>query len=269
MAHAFDIVCDDGCDLSAEDAAALGVAVVPTLPPARRGHLATADAEALAAAYRSAEAPVVISLHTSSRLADTLSAAEPHAGERVRIVDTGTMSAGLGLLVRLAARLRDSGATVEEALKRLHDAAETMRIAMVTTPDEKPLAGGAGRPRFELLAHADSLKARIVGERRLIGVKSSERPVELLRTTDLSDATGRAAHLMSNYAARMGTLSYVLIVGGNEAAARQLAKPLDTNEFEARPLGRAYAGSLTRSLAGAGCAGVAYLPQALIPELLS
>src|SRR3954467_9386454 len=74
----------------------------------------------LAAAYRSAGAPCIVSIHLSAKLSGTVDAARIAAadvepdGIEVRVVDSGTIAMGLGFAVLAAAEAATGGASADE-----------------------------------------------------------------------------------------------------------------------------------------------------------
>jgi DegV family protein with EDD domain len=74
----------------------------------------------LAAAYRAADAPCIVSIHLSAALSGTVDAARLAAveveaeGIEVRVIDSGTIAMGLGFAVLAAAEAATGGASADE-----------------------------------------------------------------------------------------------------------------------------------------------------------
>jgi len=182
------VVTDSSCDLPAALADELGIVVVPLtvrfgaeewvdrreLTPtefwARRGaasdppetsapppsHFETAYR---ALADRNAEGAVVVAV--SSLLSGTVQSAQLAAPAvmatlAVRVVDSGSITSGLGLVAAATARRAAAGGTVEEVVATAVDAARRTRVLLTVEPPDDRRAASAGTSGAGLAATARS-----------------------------------------------------------------------------------------------------------------
>jgi hypothetical protein len=96
--------------------------------------------------------PCIVSLHVSSRLSGTWQAAKDAAGRldqaaTVVPVDTGTVAAAQGLIVRRAAELAAQGASLEALLEEVEQARHSTRVWALVDDISYGVRGGRVSPR--------------------------------------------------------------------------------------------------------------------------
>ena len=287
----FALVCDSGCDLSAESLAAAGIAVVPMVVrnagrelrdlmdmsaadflrglSTMRGQLDSyaPSEKVFARTYEvlaSTGTREVVSIHTSAAMSDAydiaLRAAQDITGVTVHVADSRCCSAQLALVLARLVADRDAGMTADEALARALRAARAARLMVIPAPDARPRAQVCTAFRGSFRAHADFLRARAVGARRVFLVGEGGVAEEAFRSTQLARLAGSIAREMSSYAQEVGSLTYLELTVSAPRVIAALEKPLDTNEFESMCAGMLEAAPSTAVQIGIGAAGIAYAP---------
>lgn len=291
---AYAIVCDNGCDLSHEALERLGV--VPAMfhvemAGSGSGQLTDLDVEAAyavlsdghlkftVAAPRVDELMVlyrdlasrgyedIISVHVTAAVSGVVDAARAAAegvshDAHVIVVDSESGSVAAGIVVAGTAEARECGASFDEAVDVARSLAHGVRLLFVPTPATRPVRR-VRRGRVSILGHADNLRIRLAGERGLFTLAHGALS-EVVRSSDITDLTGRIAHAMSAMSRDEGPLCYVEVDTGARHAISQLEKHLDTNEFESRCLCARRANPCVAVYAGVGAVGIAVVPQALL-----
>lgn len=291
----FAIVCDSGCDLSAESLAAAGVTVVPMVVrntgrelrdlmdmsaadflkslPTMHGQLDSyaPSEKVFARTYEvlvSMGAREIVSLHTSAALSDAydiaLRAARDVTGATVHVADSKCCSAQLALVLARLVADRDAGMAADEALARALRTARAARMMVIPAPDAQSRARVRTALHGGLRARADSLRARAVGARRVLLVGEDGTAVEAFRSTQLARLAGSIAREMSAYAREVGPLVYLELTVGAPQVIAALEKPLDTNEFESVGAGMLEAAPSTAVQIGVEAAGIAYVPASSV-----
>lgn len=202
----------DGVDLTLDDFYKLlkegdGVPRTSRLSP---GQLAAVYAELLGGADS------VISLHVASRLSKThesaVMAAREVAPGRISVVDSGTISGPLGMLVLRVATLARQGATLEDCVNLASDIVPRLRLFIVLDTLEYLRRGGRiGRIR--------SMAASLLSIKPIIQLVDGEFiPIE--RTRARGAAIRRLVMLLED----LGSLEEVgVLYGDDPAPANQLA----------------------------------------------
>lgn len=92
------------------------------------------------------EADAVISIHVASGLSGVYTIAAHAAGEvdaqRIKVIDSGQISMGIGWAVLAAAEAANSGATLDEALAHMHDTMARVRVFAIFNTMEYLHKGG-------------------------------------------------------------------------------------------------------------------------------
>lgn len=291
---AYAIVCDSGCDLSPEALERLGVAPAMfhvEMTGSGAGQLTDLDVEAaydalsdghpkvvaiapsadeLMALYRDLASrgyDDIISVHVTAAVSGVVDAARAAAegvsdDARVIVVDSESGSAAAGIVVAGTAEARERGASFDEAVDVARGLAHGVRLLFVPTPAARPVRR-VRRGRVSILGHADNLRIRLAGERGLFTLAHGALS-EVVRSSDITDLTGRIAHALSAMSRDEGPLCYVEVDTGSGRAISQLEKHLDTNEFESRRLYVRRANPSVAAYAGVGAVGIAVIPQALL-----
>ena len=265
----FTIVCDRGCDLPPVYLERTRATIVGDVV---RDSSGTVDEEALTQeferTYRSLVASghtKIASVHSSSSFSPELSCALAAAQAvrdlaDVRVVDSGSASAGTGMVLFRLMCLWADGVGFDEAVETARGLAQGIRLLVIPSASARMARRPRRRSRFGLIGRAGaSLRMRLSGERGLYLLSRGEL-TQLARSSDLSDLTGRLAHAMSAVSAQEGALVYASVEVGDGRALRVLEKPLDTNEFEARRLGSVRATADVEKVVGSGAVGVAFAP---------
>ncbi|HEY5477508.1 MAG TPA: DegV family protein [Tepidiformaceae bacterium] len=201
------IVTDSTADLMPEEAAALGVTVVPlnvyfgdeTLrdgvdidPTTFYERLATAkelprtsqpSVERFKAAYEelAKETNEIVSIHLSSRLSGTMNSASVAREEvshelHIELIDTYTVSLALGAIVTDAAVAANAGASMAEVIDVARRAMDRVRVAIVVDTLEYLQRGGR-------IGRAQSLLGSVLSIKPIIHVEDGEvAPLERVRT---------------------------------------------------------------------------------------
>ena len=128
-----------------------------------------------------AEEEPIVSIHLSSKLSGTMNSAlqaKEQAGAEVpiEVVDSETVSMGLGLVVMAASEMAATGASLEEVLKATHQAMARMSVLfMVDTLEYLQKGGRIGR--------AQAFLGSVLGVRPVLEVREGEvLPLERVRT---------------------------------------------------------------------------------------
>lgn len=271
------IVTDSTCDLRAEQLADYGLTSVPLSvlvgDQTYKGDLSTSELlrrlsageksstsqpspAAFAQAYRDAlkGADQVLSLHISGQLSGTVGSARLAAqdfGDRVTVVDSHSVSLGLGLQVLRAAQLAQQGQPLPDLLATLERARRhsTLRFTVDT---------------LDFLR----LNGRIGGAAALLGGLLNIKPLLVLRAGRV-EAGGRArgqkkaladlaAHVRG-YAAEHGAVrAAFLATPGGDASRREVRAQLEGVPLE--DLGDYEIGPVVATHTGPGAVGVALEP---------
>lgn len=291
----FAIVCDSGCDLSAESLAAAGITVIPMVVrnagrelrdlmdmsatdflkslPMMRGQLDSyAPCERVFSrtyeVLASTGVREIVSIHASAALSDAydiaLRAAISVTDATVHVADSKCCSAQLALVLARLVADRDAGMPAGEALSRAMRAARASRLMVVPAPDARPRSRVRAVLRGSFRARADFLRVRAVGARRVFRMGRDGVAVEAFRSTQLARLAGSIAREMSAYAQEMGPLTHLELTVGAPRVIAALEKPLDTNEFESVGAGMLEAAPSTAVQIGVGAAGIAYAPASSV-----
>ncbi len=225
------IVTDSTCDLPKEIVAALGIVVVPLTvffgeealldgvdidASAFYERLGTASelprtsqpsAEMFRQVYErlGQETSEIVSIHLSSKLSGTLNSASvardqvAHGGLHIELIDSYTVSLGLGLVVREAATAALAGAGLEDVVAAARRAMDRVEVVVVVDTLEYLRRGGR-------IGRASSFLGSVLSIKPIVGVDDGEVvPIERVRTRrraeerifELATADGRAKALFA------------------------------------------------------------------------
>ncbi len=241
------IVTDSTADLMPEEAAALGVTVVPlnvyfgdeTLrdgvdidPTTFYERLATAkelprtsqpSVERFKAAYEelAKETNEIVSIHLSSRLSGTMNSASVAREEvshelHIELIDTYTVSLALGAIVTDAAVAANAGASMAEVIDVARRTMDRVSVAIVVDTLEYLQRGGR-------IGRAAALAGTLLSVKPILSIRDGEvAPVERVRT--INGALRRLVELVI----AMGPIERLGVVDGDSVnnaseVARQLA----------------------------------------------
>lgn len=147
----------------------------------------------------------IVSIHLSSKLSGTLNSASvardqvAHGGLHIELIDSYTVSLGLGLVVREAAAAAHAGASLEEVVAVARRAMD--RVAVVVVVDTLEYLRRGGR-----IGRASSFLGSVLSIKPIVSVEDGEVvPVERVRTRrraeerifELATADGRARALFA------------------------------------------------------------------------
>jgi DegV family protein with EDD domain len=127
----------------------------------------------------------VVSIHISGGLSGTTGSArqaaeqlerEGKGGERVHVVDSATAAGGLGLMALVAARARDRGSPIDEVLKQVHAARESLKMWFAI--DTLEFLKRSGR-----IGAASAWLGSTLKIKPILTVESEMTPVERVRTS--------------------------------------------------------------------------------------
>lgn len=180
----------------------------------------------------------VIALLLSGKLSGTLSSAviayESHPGWAIDVVDSKSVSIGLGLLVQEAVRMIDAGATRPEIVARLLALREKVQIVFVLETLEYLQRGGR-------IGKAQAFVGTLLKFKPLLGITEGE-VVPLARVRSRAKALSSAEELlMKNVSARGHTvrmaLTHALAPEEAWALGARLSKCFETPNFYVVDLG--------------------------------
>ncbi len=147
----------------------------------------------------------IVSIHLSSKLSGTLNSASfardqvAHGGLHIELIDSYTVSLGLGLVVREAAAAAHAGASLEEVVAVARRAMD--RVAVLVVVDTLEYLRRGGR-----IGRASSFLGSVLSIKPIVSIEDGEVvPVERVRTRrraeerifELATADGRAKALFA------------------------------------------------------------------------
>ena len=215
----------------------------------------------------------VVSVHLSARMSQTLAAAEEAVAlgaaelaaprrdgsrPRIEVLDSRSVSAGLGLQALFAARLAARGLGVGEIVARLAVLRERMHVLFVVDTLEYLARGGR-------IGRARALVGSLLGIKPILGVVDGEvAAVDRVRG-------GRRAHprMLELFAERIDRRRPVLgaVAHANAPVWAERLRSLLAGAFEARELILAEIGPVVGTHAGPGMVGAALFQPADDEEL--
>jgi DegV family protein with EDD domain len=197
----------------------------------------------------------VISIHISSKLSGTYTAAAQGAGEadgeRVHVVDSGLVSMPLALSVLAAAAMAGSGQQAADILRRLDQIRQAMKVYFMVATLEHLRRGGR-------IGAASALVGSVLQVKPVLTIAEGEvAPLERVRTQD------RALRRVIELATAGG--APVCAIVGHAAAEEPAARIAEALEPAADTLIVAPLGPVVGAHAGPGTVGVGLYPAGLCP----
>jgi DegV family protein with EDD domain len=180
----------------------------------------------------------VIALPISGKLSGTLSSAiiayESHPGWPVDVVDSKSVSIGLGLLVQEAVRMIDAGATRTEIVARLLALREKVQIVFVVETLEYLQRGGR-------IGKAQAFVGTLLKFKPLLGIVDGE-VVPLARVRSRAKALDSAQEMLLKATSARGdkvcmALTHALAPEDAWALGAKLSKAFETPNFFVSDLG--------------------------------
>lgn len=197
---------------------------------------------------------IVISGKLSGTLSSALVAYESHPGWPVEVVDSKSVSVGLGLLVQEAVRMLDAGASRSEITARLLALREQVRLVFVLETLEYLQRGGR-------IGKAQAFVGTLLKFKPLLGIVDGE-VVPLARVRSRGKALETAQELLTQQVTARGAnvrmaLTNALAPEETWAAGARLSKIFETADFYVSDLGPVIGVHV-----GPGTIGVAVMPTA-------
>lgn len=128
------------------------------------------------------ESAEIISIHLSSKLSGTLNSAAvardqvAHGGLHIELIDSYTVSLGLGLIVREAAAVAAAGGTLKEVVAAARHAMDRVSVAILVDTLEYLRRGGR-------IGRASSFLGSVLSIKPIISIENGEVvPLERVRT---------------------------------------------------------------------------------------
>jgi DegV family protein with EDD domain len=271
------LVTDSTSDLLADEARALGASVVPLTvrfgdeqfrdgidldAPSFYRRLTSSPVmpttsqpspEEFAEVYRTllaAPGDEVVSVHISSKLSGTMQsallAARDVDAQRVHVVDSESVSAGIQLLLRLAAEQRDEGADAASIVRNLE--AARSRLMVLVLLDTLTYVHKGGR-----IGRAQAFLGGVLNLKPLLQVHVEVEPVARVRSRQQGIA--RMVELVRGQGPlRSVAMMHSAAAEGAEELRRRLVEALPEIDI---PLGQL--GPVVGTYAGPGAIGVAWL----------
>lgn len=193
----------------------------------------------------------LVSVNLASKLSGTFDvarkAAENIDPKRITVVDSGTVSVGLGWLAEMAVTWAAEGATAGEIVPRLQETATRIRlIAVVETLEYLQRGGRIGR--------AAALAGTLLSVKPVISINFGEvAPLERVRTTNA--ALRRLVELV----VKAGPIERLGAVDADAAENAQLVENQLRAHFPDRLIDRAELGPVVGTHGGPGVVGVGML----------
>lgn len=277
------LVCDSTCDLAPEWLAEQGVRMVPLrVLFGEEAHLDWVDMHPEEFFARLASSPVlpttsqpspadferayaelaqqgcdsIVSIHLTAPLSGTFESATMAAQTSVLpvdVVDTRLCSQALGLVVKKAVALRDSGASADEIASGCRRTAAATRLFFVLNTLEYLVKGGrAGK--------AQGLAASLLNIKPILRFNSEGTIEPFMKVKGTRKAlAGLAAHAAEE-SRSLGRLRLAILHAASPELADELRAALDTAgaNYELDSIG--LVGAVIGTYAGPGAVGLAYYP---------
>ena len=269
------IATDSSCDLSDEDIAGLNVEIVPLF--IRFGPQEFVDREEISVndfyqrmadsedlpqtatpppgrfveafqRHLDAGCDAIVCVNLSSKMSATMQAATQASSELdadIRVVDSRSVSAGLGNMVLDAARLAADGADADRIVAAVKDASDRTRVLGTLNTLENLKRGG-----------------RIGGAQAMLGSLMSIKPIVDLSSGEVKEAgrqrtRKKALRWLCNQAKEAGPLEHLTVIEGNAEDAEDframLAAATGNDDIRVAAIG-----PVVGAHAGAGVIGTAY-----------
>lgn len=206
----------------------------------------------------------ILSLHASSEFVDSYASAisarkNIQDNIRIEVINTKSISLGLGVLIADVVALRKSGASLDNVLQHIVAVQSKIKTYVVSSASRTPLFKKSLQQKS-----LSRLKSALFGAKRSVVLEQIDNNSLLssvLVAVDLSDAAGKLARMMSKDAHISGEVLYCACYAGDEKSVRLLEKPLDTNEFDSVCAGTTAMNPLFGAYFGNQAVGISYVSK--------
>lgn len=193
----------------------------------------------------------VISIHLSGKFSGTAavaaSAARAVAKDRIWVLDSTSVSVGLGWLVQSAAELAREGAPAEHVLRKIQEMIPRLRLFLTVDTLEYLQRGGR-------IGRAQAFLGSILSVKPLLEVRGGEiHPIERVRTR------ATALRRLGELAAAAGPKEMVTVVHGDCEADAQALRPQVADQEGIAPVPITEIGAVIAAYTGPGIVGVGCL----------
>ncbi|HEX6540488.1 MAG TPA: DegV family protein [Ktedonobacterales bacterium] len=197
----------------------------------------------------------ILSMHISSKLSGTYSASRQAAevvtadtGVPIEVVDSDTVSGGVGLPAEIVAREARIGTDL--ATLKAHAQSLCSRVRIIAVLDTLEFLQRGGR-----IGRAQAMLGTLLNVKPLIEVREGQvLPLEKVRTR------GKALERMGQLVTAMGELESLAVVASDSVVGDQIAKVAET--FWHGPIERFALGPVVGTHAGPGAGGIVAVKRA-------
>lgn len=283
--HQFEILVDSTCDIPLEDQAKLGITMVPLhvfvgggcyydqielTPEQFYDKMAASDElphssqpapSAFTEAYaKMAEqgAPRILSIHIASALSGTSNSAELGAKDapvEVRVWDSRTATAGFGMLVREAVKMRDAGETLEATVTHLEELRNKTKLLFALETLENIVKNGR-------CSKAKGLMSSLLNIKAVLGVKDDGSLDTMGKGKGMRRALGNIVKLFEEEYGQGAELTVTPFTVRNEAACKELIELMEKNGFKLTVEPVLSVGPVIATHTGEGLVGAVCMPTA-------
>lgn len=285
--HQFEILVDSTCDIPLEDQATLGITMVPLhvfvgdgcyhdqieLTPEQfydkmaatkeLPHSSQPAPSAFTEAYTKMAdegAARVLSIHIASALSGTSNSAELGAADapiEVKVWDSRTATAGFGMLVREAVKMRDAGETLEATVEHLENLRNQEQLVFALDTLENIVKNGR-------CSKAKGLMTSLLNIKAVLAVMDNGSLDTVGKGKGMRRAIGNVAKIFEEKYGQGAHLLVTPITVRNEEGCKELIEILEKHGFvlDVQPVlsvGPVIATHTGEGLVGAACVPVSAL----------
>lgn len=281
--HQFEILVDSTCDIPLEDQAQLGITMVPLhvfvgdgcyhdqieLTPEQFYDKMAASKElphssqpapsAFTEAYNQMAqdgAKSILSIHIASALSGTSNSAELGAADapvEVRVWDSRTATAGHGMLVREACKMRDAGESVEATVEHLEKVRNNSQLVFALDTLENIVKNGR-------CSKAKGLMTSLLNIKAVLAVMDNGSLDTVGKGKGMRRAIGNIAKILEEKYGQGAHLRVTPITVRNEEGCKELVEILEKHGFVLDVQPTLSVGPVIATHTGAGLVGAACAP---------
>lgn len=196
----------------------------------------------------------VVSIHLSGELSGTISSAVMAAKDSpvpVHVIDTRTVSHGVGLIVKAAVDARNAGLDGDAVADVARDTAVRTTVLFVLDTLEYLVKGGrAGK--------AQGLAAAMLNIKPVLQVNSDGIIEPLKKVKGRKRAIAEVASVLAEHAAKHGTVTAAVLHGCLEDGGAELIEEIKATGADINVVSSGTIGSVIGTYAGPGAIGVGY-----------